>query len=621
MGTVIDPEALQEFQKYIDLCETIEHMSESNMSVNSIKVICDSEYIYTEEGIYLIARLIFNAIPRKSLRKIWRKLIDSIIDYGSKNCGENKLNTLEAELLKYIFRPNDSYIFPRTVAEFNTMWNVLDGGQIEWDVIKPYVQNFIKTQQRKSNLIIVAYIFFGPYLEESERQNLAKLIEAQKNDSKLDPELYKKYIELKDFPPTLRQYLEHGVLDDSVQRLIQKDDLENLIKYSTVPEFDPSMTISGNVLEPYYFLQHHPSLLQYAAYFGSVRVFKWLLIQHADIKYIDGWRHSTQDFAVSGGNNEIIKIIQNAGYSFADSIQTAAKQGNVELFDWIINTQSSKQKPEALYTRTLCFCASSNNPKLLLFCLRQPNVLVNSRDGDGFTPLISSVFGRYMPILRFLVRIGADVNFTDGGGETALHAAAKRGFLEVMEFLLNRPGIDANVVATTGRTPLLEAVFANQVGAIELLLSHRPPVDITAGTHRAGDLAVLHENLEALRCLLGHPDVFNPNSFFMNFRMSPLVHFAEKGRREFVELMFEFPHVDRNFREGFFGHNALQAAVRAGQVEMTEFLLGVPGIDAVTKNKFGRDLLYLAKQAGPAMLKVVRDYFDADPLPSSEDSD
>jgi ankyrin repeat protein len=55
--------------------------------------------------------------------------------------------------------------------------------------------------------------------------------------------------------------------------------------------------------------------------------------------------------------------------------------------------------------------------------------------------------------LAFLVEHGADVNATDGFGATALHTAAKRGYVEVVRFLAAR-GAKLDAADRSGLTPL-----------------------------------------------------------------------------------------------------------------------------------------------------------------------
>jgi ankyrin repeat protein len=83
-------------------------------------------------------------------------------------------------------------------------------------------------------------------------------------------------------------------------------------------------------------------------------------------------------------------------------------------------------------------------------------------------PLISAVVRGSLPIARMLLEAGAEVQATEQGGFTALHAAAQNGSLELVELLL---GYDAKTDARlqNGQTPLDLAREAAQEEVVRLL--------------------------------------------------------------------------------------------------------------------------------------------------------
>jgi hypothetical protein len=73
------------------------------------------------------------------------------------------------------------------------------------------------------------------------------------------------------------------------------------------------------------------------------------------------------------------------------------------------------------------FSAAKTNTLGILLKKKQEHVLtaemVNTRDKSGCTPLYYACERNYPEIARALLQLGADVNSTNIGGNTALHAA------------------------------------------------------------------------------------------------------------------------------------------------------------------------------------------------------
>ena len=95
--------------------------------------------------------------------------------------------------------------------------------------------------------------------------------------------------------------------------------------------------------------------------------------------------------------------------------------------------------------------------------------IIDSRDGNGDTPLIIAIDRSDPNWTGFLLNKGADPNLGGAEGDTPLIAATRVGFDEAIEWLL---GLGAKVDATNkmGETPLIIAVQQRNVDAVKLLL-------------------------------------------------------------------------------------------------------------------------------------------------------
>ena len=81
---------------------------------------------------------------------------------------------------------------------------------------------------------------------------------------------------------------------------------------------------------------------------------------------------------------------------------------------------------------------------------------INTRDEQGWTPLMISTFNGREEVAILLIRHGADVNAKDAAGYGPLHWAAFNGYSEVVKLLVEKRAF-VNAVSKHGLTPLLQA--------------------------------------------------------------------------------------------------------------------------------------------------------------------
>tara|TARA_B100000614_G_scaffold245164_1_gene250002 strand:+ start:1540 stop:6267 length:4728 start_codon:yes stop_codon:yes gene_type:complete len=103
------------------------------------------------------------------------------------------------------------------------------------------------------------------------------------------------------------------------------------------------------------------------------------------------------------------------------------------------------------------FDALENNDLEQMRVAIESGANVNVQNRRGTSPLISLAKGYYYPnaeIVDLLLTNNADPNLQDRGGETALHWAAAKGYLEIVKKLLESENIDINITNIDGRNAL-----------------------------------------------------------------------------------------------------------------------------------------------------------------------
>ena len=96
--------------------------------------------------------------------------------------------------------------------------------------------------------------------------------------------------------------------------------------------------------------------------------------------------------------------------------------------------------------------------------------LINKSNENGYSPLILASYRANIPVVKFLIEKGADINQNSDMG-TALMAAAVKKNTEIAQLLLEKKA-DPNLSDPNGTTALIYAVQFNAPDLIKLLLKY-----------------------------------------------------------------------------------------------------------------------------------------------------
>ncbi|KAK6054962.1 ankyrin repeat protein [Cooperia oncophora] len=196
--------------------------------------------------------------------------------------------------------------------------------------------------------------------------------------------------------------------------------------------------------------------------------------------------------AACGGFTEVLDVLVKNGGDLGLGTNTplmeAAQEGHASTVNYILATvkpedRSVKFRQQMDQALSL---ASENGHFDVLQVLYSNGADLNF-DYDGRTALMKAAKNGFLEIVEFLVAKGADVNYRSSNGDaTALSLACSAGHKDIVKLLL-KCGADPNIELKDGVTCVMEAARNGFVNIVEMMLDHsgvfpQPPRVLPTGT-------------------------------------------------------------------------------------------------------------------------------------------
>ena len=282
-----------------------------------------------------------------------------------------------------------------------------------------------------------------------------------------------------------------GENESYICNLIRNDSIEEFITNINKSDISLNSTIKNSIYETNsYLIGKNITLIEYAAFFGSIRIFKYLQTNNAVLG------DSLWNFIVHGNNSEIIDIydrINDIKNDYKTIFEESIKCHHKGISSYILSNFSENNKEEcseflqsSLRYYNFEFINNDDINKLSLFDLckfekgdieilkllleckeidvnfaNKTHKWCNNMD-DGWvktTALNKAVESGNDEILKLLLQCEKiDVNFKNIKDKkkerTALHTAVEKENLEIIQLLLNHKNIDVEMYDEYGKTPL-----------------------------------------------------------------------------------------------------------------------------------------------------------------------
>ena len=186
-----------------------------------------------------------------------------------------------------------------------------------------FIKKFNDHQKQTKSFLNLPYF----YPELKSKLNMTLIQSVENFIKETDPEALNNFEERR----------KSGEQYSYISQLIRNDSLDDFILYMNQVNLTFSSKLKFSIFETNSFLlNHEPTLIEYAAFFGSIQIFKYLLIKNAELN------PSLWLFAVHGRNAEIIHLLEENDVkpldkSYNECLKEAIKCHHNDIADYIID--------------------------------------------------------------------------------------------------------------------------------------------------------------------------------------------------------------------------------------------------------------------------------------------
>jgi ankyrin repeat protein len=223
-------------------------------------------------------------------------------------------------------------------------------------------------------------------------------------------------------------------------------------------------------------------------------------------------------------------------------------------------------------------------------------------DGLIMTPLHLAVYLSQKATVKILLDAGADVNQNGGKYGSALQAASKWGYREIVQFLINR-GADVTQKGGDYGSALQAAAWRGNADIVKLLLDTGADVNQKGGDYGSAlQAAAWRGNADIVKLLLDTGADVNQNGGKYGFALQAA---SQSDDADIVKLLLD-TGADVNQKDRDYG-SALQVAAWRGNANIAKLLLDT-GADVNQKGRdYGSALQAALWRGGADIVKLLID--------------
>ncbi|XP_046571007.1 ankyrin repeat domain-containing protein 50-like [Haliotis rubra] len=220
------------------------------------------------------------------------------------------------------------------------------------------------------------------------------------------------------------------------------------------------------------------TILHIACRGENVEIFKYLMkhdIVDIDSRDMDGWTPVMS--AVSDGQKDMFKVLVQKGqiYHNRDTngwtpVMQAISAGHMDVFDVLVEAGADLSQVSNKKETILHIACGGENVDIVKYLMKHDIVDIDSRDMDGWTPVMNAVRDGQKDMFNLLVSKGADLSQVRDDKQTILHMACGGGNTEIIKYLLKHTTVDIDSRDTNGWTPVMQAAIDGHKDVFDVLV-------------------------------------------------------------------------------------------------------------------------------------------------------
>lgn len=459
-----------------------------------------------------------------------------------------------------------------------------------------------KTEKKIS--ISILFCWFCPEIESSSIELFEKMHNLVKTQCQYDyfPYAFKNFIKQMDKYRENNWSFYHNLrfdkdLTDSIAYALRNDDLKAFQKIFLENKKALNAKIDPDIFIPCTYVHNYPTAIMYAALFGSIRCFFFLLRNGARPGSWDRKYRLLPSYSIAGGNETIFLHCLQSNKEDDSLMQTAAQfHWNFLFYKSFLIDKSLLTSMDKFGKSVMTAAAESNNVSILIFSFVQKSCQENFVESFGRTPLHVAAEQEMIDVLRVLLFLANDEVMHSTNLSNSSSAANGLAVSE-SDADLNESDVNLN----TNSKPLKKfgSKITSKIKSKFGHITNLPNSNFESENVNDTQKNVQNQAKKEVRIV----DVNARDSW----GMTPLHLAADKMKKKSVEILFTSPNIDVNIKNSS-GKTAVYYAVKTGDLKLIKLFLNNPKVDFCCQTKKGETPLHTAVKMGrPDIVKLIID--------------